>query len=124
PSVSVLFVPLAAATGVCGVLGVRPRPSVTRVPPVQLRLIEAAAGQLALAVERIRSTEAARLTQLRYEREQLRHGPRRLRTARPAAFSHDFRTPLAAIAGAGSTLAESGEGMSAETRQELAESIV
>jgi two-component system sensor histidine kinase KdpD len=57
------------------------------------------------------------LTQLRYEREQLRN-------ALLSAVSHDFRTPLAAIAGAGSTLADSGNEMSPETRQELAESIV
>src|SRR5262245_28756450 len=117
PSVSVLFVPLVTGGGVCGVLGVRPQPPVARVPPDQLRLIEAAAGQLALAVERIRSTEAARQTQLRYEREQLR-------SALLSAVSHDFRTPLAAIAGAGSTLAEAGDSMPPATRHELAESIV
>jgi two-component system sensor histidine kinase KdpD len=117
PSVGLLFVPLAAAGAVCGVLGVRPRQEVTRFTPSQMRLIEVAAGQLALAVERIRSTEEARQTQLRYEREQLR-------SALLSAVSHDLRTPLAAIAGAGSTLAESGHAMTHETRKELADSIV
>ena len=117
PSVGLLFVPLTAAGDVCGVLGVRPRQEVTRFTPSQMRQIEAAAGQLALAVERIRSTEEARQTQLRYEREQLR-------SALLSAVSHDLRTPLAAIAGAGSTLAESGHAMTHETRKELADSIV
>ena len=48
--------------------------------------------------------------QLRYEREQLR-------SALLSAVSHDLRTPLAAIAGAGSTLAESGHAMSARNAQ-------
>jgi two-component system sensor histidine kinase KdpD len=51
------------------------------------------------------------------EREQLR-------SALLSAVSHDFRTPLAAIAGAGSTLAESGHALSQESRKELADSIV
>jgi two-component system sensor histidine kinase KdpD len=68
-------------------------------------------------VQRIRAAEVARSAQLRYEREQLR-------SALLSAVSHDFRTPLAAIAGAGSTLAESGHALPRETRQELAESIV
>ena len=117
PSVSVHFVPLSLTGSVSGVLGVRPSPLATRLPPDQLRLIEAAAGQLALAVERLRSEESTRQARLRYEREQLRN-------ALLSAVSHDFRTPLAAIAGAGSTLSESGHAMSAETRKELADSIV
>ncbi|HZN37115.1 MAG TPA: ATP-binding protein, partial [Pirellulaceae bacterium] len=117
PSVGALFVPLATPGGVCGVLGVRPREKVALFSPDQLRLIEAAAGQLALAVERIRAAEAARHALLRYEREQLR-------STLLSAVSHDFRTPLAAIAGAGSTLAESGHALTHETRRELAESIV
>jgi two-component system sensor histidine kinase KdpD len=117
PSVSVLFVPLSTTSGVCGALGVRPKEPLSRFPPAQLRLIEAAAGQLALAVERIRSAELARHSQLRYEREQLR-------SALLSAVSHDFRTPLAAIAGAGSTLAESDHALSPQSRKELADSIV
>jgi len=80
-------------------------------------LIEAVAGQVALAVQRIRSAESARHAQLRFEREQLR-------SALLSAVSHDFRTPLAAIAGAGSTLADSGHALSHESRKELADSIV
>jgi two-component system sensor histidine kinase KdpD len=117
PSVAVHFVPLVLSGAASGVLGVRPSTRTTRLPPDQLRLIESAAGQLALAVDRLRSAESARQSRLRYEREQLRN-------ALLSAVSHDFRTPLAAIAGAGSTLAESGHAMSAETRKELAESIV
>jgi two-component system sensor histidine kinase KdpD len=117
PSVSILFVPLTTLGPPCGVLGVRPRRPAAHVAPDQLRMIEAVAGQVALAVERIRSAETARHAQLRYEREQLR-------SALLSTVSHDFRSPLAAIAGAGSTLAESGHALSHESRKELADSIV
>jgi two-component system, OmpR family, sensor histidine kinase KdpD len=117
PSAQVHFVPLLTPSGLIGVLGVRPRSVSRHLMPEQLRLIETVASQLALAIERLRSEETARQSQLRFEREQLRN-------ALLSAVSHDLRTPLAAIAGAGSTLSVSGQAMSAETRKELADSIV
>jgi two-component system sensor histidine kinase KdpD len=116
PSVGLLFLPLMAVGELVGVLGVRPSPGVTRFSPDQLRLIETVAGQLALVVERIQTAELVRENQLRYERE-------KLRSALLSAVSHDLRTPLAAIAGAGSTLAEADD-LHPATRRELAESIV
>ena len=47
-----------------------------------------------------------------------------LRNSLLAGISHDMRTPLASIVGASSTLAESAEQLSAETRRELATGIV
>jgi two-component system sensor histidine kinase KdpD len=117
PSVPSLFVPLATSRGVAGVLGVRPAAGIKRLMPEHERLIETVAGQLALAVERIRTAEAAKASELKFERE-------RLRSALLSAVSHDLRTPLAAISGAGSSLAETSQGLSVETRRELAESIV
>jgi two-component system sensor histidine kinase KdpD len=117
PSVGLLFVPLVAAGELVGVLGVRPAEAGRRFSPDELRLIETAAGQLALVVERIQSAAEARENQLRYERE-------KLRSALLSAVSHDLRTPLAAIAGAGSTLAEAADDLHPATRRELAESIV
>jgi two-component system sensor histidine kinase KdpD len=117
PSVGLLFVPLIAAGELVGVLGVRPSDSKKRFLPDQLRLIDTVAGQLALVIERIQAAEQARESQLRYERE-------KLRSALLSAVSHDLRTPLAAIAGAGSTLAEAADDLHPATRRELAESIV
>ena len=51
------------------------------------------------------------------------NGGRALRNSLLSAVSHDLRTPLAAIAGASSTLAESDADLDAATRRELAESI-
>lgn len=47
----------------------------------------------------------------------------RVRSALLASISHDLRTPLAVMAGASSTLAERGEGMSPEERRALAASV-
>jgi two-component system, OmpR family, sensor histidine kinase KdpD len=117
PSVSTLFVPIATGGITCGVLGVRPREATSRFSPDQLRLVEAAAGQLALAVQRTQSAETARQAQLRYEREQLR-------SALLSAVSHDLRTPLAAIAGSASTLRAASRTMAEDLRDKLLDSIV
>ncbi len=47
-----------------------------------------------------------------------------LRTTFLAAISHDYRTPLATIMGAASSLIEQGERLTHEHRQQLAQSIV
>ncbi len=47
----------------------------------------------------------------------------RIRSALLASISHDLRTPLAVMAGASSSLAESGERMSAGERHALASSV-
>jgi two-component system sensor histidine kinase KdpD len=47
-----------------------------------------------------------------------------VRNALLAAISHDYRTPLAAIMGAGSSLAEQGDRLSVEQRSRLARTIV
>jgi two-component system sensor histidine kinase KdpD len=46
-----------------------------------------------------------------------------LRNTLLASISHDLRTPLSVIAGAGSTLADHGEALDGPTRQSLARSI-
>jgi two-component system sensor histidine kinase KdpD len=117
PSVDLHFAPLLTSAGIVGVLGVRLHAASRHFMPERQRLIETVASQLALAIERLRSEEAARQNQLRYEREQLR-------SALLSAVSHDLRTPLAAIAGAASTLSDSGTAVPERTRKELADSIV
>ena len=47
----------------------------------------------------------------------------RIRSALLASISHDLRTPLAVMSGASSTLAQSGEQMSADERRALARSV-
>jgi two-component system sensor histidine kinase KdpD len=115
PSSQVLFVPMPAQQQRIGVLGVRTR-SRAVLTPDQVRLLETFAGQIALAIVRIKSSEEAQNARLQAESE-------RLRSSLLSAVSHDLRTPLAAIAGASSTLVESNGSLDAKTRRELAVSI-
>src|SRR6185369_12375348 len=74
------------------------------------------ASQIGLALERARLAEVAEAAGLAAERESLRN-------TLLASISHDLRTPLAVMAGAGSTLAEHGAKLDEATRFSLAHSI-
>ncbi|HVU86730.1 MAG TPA: sensor histidine kinase KdpD [Pirellulales bacterium] len=117
PSATSLFVPLRSRGAIVGILGIRPRATVRPLlfSSEQIRLLETFAGQVALAAERIRSAQDAQRAKLQAEAE-------RLRSSLLSAVSHDLRTPLAAIAGASSTLVDDS-GLDTNTRHELAESI-
>jgi two-component system sensor histidine kinase KdpD len=112
-----LYLPLRGARGPVGILGVLP--SARRNTPAadQLRLLETFGNQIALALERSQLAAAAEQTHVRLESE-------RLRETLLSSVSHDLRTPLAVITGAGTSLLASGGEMSAATRRELTESIV
>ena len=84
--------------------------------PEQRHLLETFAGQIALALERIQLAHAAESSRVEAETESLRN-------TLLASISHDLRTPLAVIAGAGSTLADPGGELDAESRRKLAQSI-
>jgi two-component system sensor histidine kinase KdpD len=100
PGSQALHLPLVASGRVLGVLALRPADARRfRDPERQPRLSEEA--------------EHARVD---VEAE-------RARNALLSAVSHDLRTPLAVIAGAGSSLRD-GSSLPAATRQELAETIV
>lgn len=78
---------------------------------------QALADQTALALQRHHAVAEQRRTSDE-AREQA------VRNTMLAAISHDYRTPLAAIMGAASSLDEQGARMPAERRQRLARSIV
>jgi two-component system sensor histidine kinase KdpD len=116
PSASSLFVPLRTRGAIVGILGIRPRGADRMLfSSEQIRLLETFAGQVALAAERIRAAQDAQQAKLQAEAE-------RLRSSLLSAVSHDLRTPLAAIAGASSTLVDDSA-LDAKTRHELAASI-
>ena len=93
-----IYLPLLGGLEPRGVLVVRPVDPRHALLPEQGRLLEALAGQLALALERVRLGELAEAAHVVAERTALRN-------TLLASISHDLRTPLAAIAGAGSMLA-------------------
>ncbi|MFO0574749.1 MAG: sensor histidine kinase KdpD [Polyangia bacterium] len=101
-----LLVPLLATDRCLGVLVVRPRrPGPIEDPddraslqgPAQRGLLLAFCNQIATALARALWAEEAQRTARRAEREELRN-------TLLSSVSHDLRTPLAAIAGAASTL--------------------
>jgi two-component system sensor histidine kinase KdpD len=116
PGSEALYLPLQGSQRVLGVLGVLPANPRRVLLPEQFHLLETFAGQIALALERAQLAERAQQASIDAETEGLRN-------ALLASISHDLRTPLAVIAGASSSLAESGDRLSVEARHALAHSI-
>ena len=116
PAAPALYVPLGDAGRRLGVLAVLPRNRRRVLLPEQRHLLETFAGQIGVALERARLAESAEAARVMTEAESLRN-------TLLASISHDLRTPLAVIAGAGSTLAERGATLDAPTREALARSI-
>jgi two-component system sensor histidine kinase KdpD len=116
PAARALYVPLGDAERQLGVLAVLPENPRRVLLPEQRHLLETFAGQLGLALERGQLAERAEAARVAVESESLRN-------TLLASISHDLRTPLAVMAGAGSTLAERGAALDDATRESLARSI-
>ena len=116
PAATGLYVPLGDERQRLGVLAVLPSNPRRVLLPEQHHLLETFAGQVGLALERARLAESAEESNLARERESLRN-------TLLASISHDLRTPLAVIAGAGGALAERGALLDEATRVSLARSI-
>jgi two-component system, OmpR family, sensor histidine kinase KdpD len=116
PAARGLYVPLGDEQRTVGVLAVLPENARRVLLPEQGHLLETFAGQIALALERAHLAEIAVQSSLAAERETLRN-------TLLSSISHDLRTPLAVMAGAGSALAEHGGSLDQATRVELARSI-
>lgn len=116
PAASGLYLPLGDARQHLGVLAVLPANQRRVLLPEQRHLLETFAGQIGLGLERARLAETAEAAGLAAERESLRN-------TLLASISHDLRTPLAVMAGAGSALAEHGAQLDEVTRLKLARSI-
>ncbi|QDU22382.1 sensor histidine kinase [Urbifossiella limnaea] len=115
PNAPALFVPLTGSQSTFGAIAVRVEAADRLLQPDQRQWLENCASQLALAVERDRMAMSAADARLRAETEQVR-------STLLSSVSHDLKTPLAAIAGASSTLLQL-EPTAAGTRRELLETI-
>ncbi len=116
PAAPALYLPLQGSRATLGVLAVQAENRRRVLLPEQRHLLETFAGQIALALERIQLAHAAESSRVEAETESLRN-------TLLASISHDLRTPLAVIAGAGSTLADPAGQIDPESRRRLAQSI-
>ncbi|MDQ3828312.1 MAG: sensor histidine kinase KdpD [Candidatus Tectomicrobia bacterium] len=110
------YLPLATARGTVGVLGLQFDAPEAVISPDQRRLLEALAGQAAVAIERTRLVREMEQARLLTETE-------RLRDALLSTISHDLRTPLVSIIGAVSSLLTYGTTYDEATRRELLSTI-
>jgi two-component system sensor histidine kinase KdpD len=106
-----LYRPLAGSDRARGVLIVQVMEG-GQLPPEGHALLDALAGQTALALERARLAELAAEARAAAERAALRN-------TLLASISHDLRGPLAAIAGAGGLVAQSDGALDRHRRKTL-----
>ena len=117
PGTEGTYLPLLGADSLVGVLGIQPLTPESRLSISQMQLLDAFAGQVAMAIERCNLAVEAEHVRLQMETEQLRN-------TLLSAVSHDLRTPLTGITGAASLLVERNEQLSNSARLDLAESIL
>lgn len=117
PGAEGVYLPLRAAPGAVGVLGVLLKGPEKSFSPEQLHLLETLAGLIALALERAELAQEAERIRLQMETEQLR-------SSLLSAVSHDLRTPLSVVTGAASTLLESDLTLDRQVQRELLGSIL
>lgn len=115
PNAAALFVPLSGSQSTLGAIAVRADAADWLVEPEFRQWLESCANQLALALERDRMTVAAGDARVKAEAEQIR-------STLLSSVSHDLKTPLAAIAGASSSLLQNPPPPDT-SRRELLETI-
>lgn len=116
PFSDALYVPMLASQGPIGVIRVRPLQQEQLISPEQMRLLEACANQIALAVEVDRLQEQAKKSELELETDRARHSLLQ-------SVSHDLRTPLVAVMGAASTLMEMGGNLDTSNIKKIGKNI-
>ena len=117
PGAEWLFLPLRTARGPVGVLGVAMRGPDKLLSPEQTRLLDALAGQAAVAIERTNLVSD-------YEQQRVLAETERLRAALLSSISHDLRTPLVAITGSVTSLLSYWKTFDDSTRQDLLQTVV
>lgn len=111
PTIPWLFLPLRTPSGAIGVLGVA-HPNNAPLTPEARTLVETLAELTATALERARLAQEITTTRAAAEAE-------RIRNTLLASISHDFRTPLASILGAATSLIEYGARLPDPARRDL-----
>ncbi|HEV8520697.1 MAG TPA: sensor histidine kinase KdpD [Burkholderiales bacterium] len=116
PGTEGVYFPIKGSSGVIGVLALLPVNLRRIFLPEQQRLVDTFISQLVQAIERVRLAKEAQTARVNAETESLRN-------SLLAAISHDFRTPLASIVGASSSLIDRGTTLSEDARRDLSKTI-
>lgn len=111
-----LLLPMVVANESVGVLCCQGIGKEPQIATANIRLIEAVANNAAIALLRMMVGDDARASQQRVDQE-------RLRNVMLSSMSHDFRTPLASITGAVTTLIDGHGRIDEATRIDLMHSI-
>ncbi len=117
PGAKRLFLPMRTGRGPVGMIGIdsdKPGPLLT---PDERRLLDALSDQSAIAIERVHLVEDMDRAKRTIETD-------RLRSALLTSISHDLKTPLAAILGAGSTMRDLGGALDEAQKAELVGTII
>lgn len=116
PEAAYTFLPILSAQRVLGVLGVSSAEGSEPLNEQQNLALVSMLEQAAIAIDRARwARESARAAVSRESEK--------LQSALLSSLSHDFRTPLASITGAATSLRQLGDKMDASTRDDLLQSI-
>lgn len=115
PGSRVTCFPIQAGATILGGIAVA-TPSLDWLDVEHRGFLDAFVRQAALSLERVRLTEVAKVSALRIRTEETR-------SALLGAVSHDLRTPLGAIIGAGTALCEDRGRLLPEQRAELCDTI-
>ncbi|MDR3630795.1 MAG: sensor histidine kinase KdpD [Desulfocapsaceae bacterium] len=107
-----LYLPLKTSANIMGVLGVKLADEAGYTSPQIRLLLDAFAGQTAMALERAHLAKQAEQAKILATRENLER-------ALLNSISHDLRSPLASITGILSSLKEQETGLSELAKQEL-----
>jgi len=117
-SADAIYVPLNALKRCLGVLGVRAADPTQLDVPEQMQLLESFVSQTAVAMERVQLADTAQAADIEIETEKMRN-------ALLSSISHDFRTPLASIIGATSSLlSDDAHAIGAPQRSALMQAVL
>ncbi len=117
-SADAVYLPLNALRRCIGVLALRPKDPRQLEIPEQMHLLESFVTQAAVAMERVQLAQAAHAADTQVASEKLRN-------ILLSSISHDFRTPLASIIGASSTLlSKASAALDEERRRSLLRAVL